>query len=32
MLYDAKLAQQFAAKMLEEGIYVIGFYYRGTQG
>ncbi|WDF54921.1 glycine C-acetyltransferase [Mucilaginibacter sp. KACC 22063] len=27
MLYDAKLAQQFAAKMLEEGIYVIGFYY-----
>jgi glycine C-acetyltransferase len=27
MLYDAKLAQEFAAKMLEEGIYVIGFYY-----
>ncbi|MEY3678564.1 MAG: hypothetical protein RI924_705 [Bacteroidota bacterium] len=27
MLYDAKLAQQFAANMLEEGIYVIGFYY-----
>ncbi|WP_432710460.1 glycine C-acetyltransferase [Pedobacter sp.] len=27
MLYDAKLAQDFAAKMLEEGIYVIGFYY-----
>jgi glycine C-acetyltransferase len=27
MLYDAKLAQQFAAKMLDEGIYVIGFYY-----
>lgn len=27
MLYDAKLAQTFAAKMLEEGIYVIGFYY-----
>ncbi len=27
MLYDAKLAQQFAARMLEEGIYVIGFYY-----
>jgi glycine C-acetyltransferase len=27
MLYEAKLAQQFAAKMLEEGIYVIGFYY-----
>jgi glycine C-acetyltransferase len=27
MLYDAKIAQQFAAKMLEEGIYVIGFFY-----
>lgn len=27
MLYDAVLAQKFAAKMLEEGIYVIGFYY-----
>jgi glycine C-acetyltransferase len=27
MLYDAKLSQQFAAKLLEEGIYVIGFYY-----
>ncbi|WP_432714109.1 glycine C-acetyltransferase [Pedobacter sp.] len=27
MLYDAKLAQTFAAKMLDEGIYVIGFYY-----
>lgn len=27
MLYDAKVAQQFAAKMLEEGIYVIGFFY-----
>lgn len=27
MLYDAKLSQEFAAKMLEEGIYVIGFYY-----
>jgi len=27
MLYDAKLSQQMAAKMLEEGIYVIGFYY-----
>lgn len=27
MLYDAKLAQDFAAKMLTEGIYVIGFYY-----
>lgn len=27
MLYDAVLSQQFAAKLLEEGIYVIGFYY-----
>lgn len=27
MLYDAKIAQQFAAKMLDEGIYVIGFFY-----
>ena len=27
MLYDAKLAQKFASAMLEEGIYVIGFYY-----
>jgi glycine C-acetyltransferase len=27
MLYDAKLSQEFAAKMLDEGIYVIGFYY-----
>ncbi|QEK52899.1 glycine C-acetyltransferase [Pedobacter aquae] len=27
MLYDAPLAQQFASRMLEEGIYVIGFYY-----
>jgi glycine C-acetyltransferase len=27
MLYDAKLAQQFATKLLEEGIYVIGFFY-----
>ncbi|WP_145860241.1 glycine C-acetyltransferase [Pedobacter suwonensis] len=27
MLYDAKIAQQFAAKMLAEGIYVIGFFY-----
>jgi glycine C-acetyltransferase len=27
MLYDAKIAQAFAAKMLEEGIYVIGFFY-----
>jgi glycine C-acetyltransferase len=27
MLYDAKLAQDFAAKLLEEGIYVIGFFF-----
>ncbi len=27
MLYDAKLAQEFAADLLNEGIYVIGFYF-----
>lgn len=27
MLYDAKLSQDFAALMLDEGIYVTGFYY-----
>ena len=27
MLYDAPLAQQFAAELLKEGIYVIGFYF-----
>jgi glycine C-acetyltransferase len=27
MLYDAVLAQNFAAKLLEEGVYVIGFFY-----
>jgi len=27
MLYDAKLSQQMAARLLEEGIYVIGFFY-----
>jgi glycine C-acetyltransferase len=27
MLYDAKLSQVFANKLLEEGIYVIGFFY-----
>jgi glycine C-acetyltransferase len=27
MLYDAKLAQTFAEKLLAEGIYVIGFFY-----
>jgi len=26
MLYDAKLSQKFAARLLEEGIYVIGFF------
>ena len=31
MLYDAQLSQDFAAKMLEEGIYVIGFYYPVVQ-
>ncbi|PRZ01764.1 glycine C-acetyltransferase [Marinilabilia salmonicolor] len=27
MLYDARLSQTFAARLLEEGIYVTGFYY-----
>jgi glycine C-acetyltransferase len=27
MLYDAKLSQQMADKLLEKGIYVIGFFY-----
>lgn len=27
MLYDAKLSQDFAARLLDEGIYVTGFYY-----
>lgn len=27
MLYDAKLSQDMAAALLEEGIYVIGFYF-----
>jgi glycine C-acetyltransferase len=27
MLYDAKISQDFAAQLLKEGIYVIGFYY-----
>jgi glycine C-acetyltransferase len=27
MLYDAKLSQEFADRLLEEGIYVTGFYY-----
>ncbi len=27
MVYDAPLAQEFAARLLQEGIYVIGFFY-----
>ncbi|MFT5819936.1 MAG: glycine C-acetyltransferase [Crocinitomix sp.] len=27
MLYDAKIAQEFANKLLDEGIYAIGFFY-----
>ena len=27
MLYDANIAQEMAARMLEEGIYLIGFYF-----
>ncbi len=27
MLYEAKLAQDFAKRLLDEGIYVIGFFY-----
>jgi glycine C-acetyltransferase len=27
MLYDAKLSQDFADRLLEEGIYVIGFFF-----
>ena len=27
MLYNAKLAQEFADKILDEDIYVIGFFY-----
>lgn len=27
MLYDAKLSQEFADKLLQEGIYVIGFFF-----
>jgi glycine C-acetyltransferase len=27
MLYDAPLSQKFAARLLDEGIYVTGFYY-----
>ena len=27
MLYDAGVAQNFAAKLLDEGIYVVGFFF-----
>ncbi len=27
MLYDAKVAQEFASRMLQEGVYVVGFFY-----
>lgn len=27
MLYDARLAQEFSARLLEEGIYVVGFFF-----
>lgn len=27
MLYDARIAQDFAARLLDEGIYAIGFFY-----
>jgi glycine C-acetyltransferase len=27
MLYDAKVAQEFATRLLNEGIYVVGFFY-----
>ena len=27
MLYEAPLAQEFASRLLEEGVYVIGFFY-----
>ena len=27
MLYDAKLSQEFATRLLAEGIYVIGFFF-----
>src|SRR5690625_2448470 len=27
MLYDAKLAQEFSSRLLQEGIYVIGFFF-----
>ncbi len=27
MLHDAKLAQELAARLLDEGVYVIGFFF-----
>ena len=27
MIYNAKIAQQMASELLEEGIYVVGFFY-----
>ena len=27
MLYDAKIAQEFSKKLLERGVYVVGFFY-----
>ena len=27
MLYDARLSQDFAASLLKEGVYVVGFYF-----
>ena len=27
MLYDSRIAQEFAARMLEKGVYVVGFCY-----
>ena len=27
MLYDAPLAQEFAKRLLDEGVYVIGFFF-----
>src|SRR5699024_9056396 len=27
MLYDAKLAQEFSSRLLQEGIYVVGFFF-----
>jgi glycine C-acetyltransferase len=27
MLYDAKVAQEFANKLLDEGVYAVGFFY-----